>query len=118
MSIGSPRNHRIDMYIFPPFLQAYFNMAESLTATKADRASPDTSQVPSTQRTVPKEFLRLYKKPLQVEVDVGSLSIDKKKKYGQIRKYQQKRVDEVMRILTANPSEEPVTLTAWQLSGT
>ena len=37
---------------------------------------------------MPEEFLRFYKKPLQVEVDVGSLSIDKKKKYGQIRKYQ------------------------------
>ena len=58
--------------------------------------------VPSTQETVPEEFLRFYKKPLQVEVDVGSLSIDKKKKYGQIRKYQQTRVDEVMRSLMAN----------------
>ena len=52
------------------------------------------------------EFLRFYKKPLQVEVDVRSLSIDEKKKYGQIRKYQQTRVDEVMRSLTANPQEE------------
>ena len=67
---------------------------------------------------MPEEFLRFYKKPLQVEVDVGSLSIDKKKKYGQIRKYQQKRVDEVMRSLTANPPEEPVTVTAWQSPGT
>ena len=33
------------------------------------------------------EFLRFYKKPLQVEGDVRSLSIDEKKKYGQIRKY-------------------------------
>ena len=31
---------------------------------------------------MPEEFLRFYQKPLQVEVDVGSLSIDKKKKYG------------------------------------
>ena len=67
---------------------------------------------------MPEEFLRFYKKPLQVEVDVGSLSIDNKKKYGQIRKYQQKRVDEVMRNLTANPVEEPVTATAWQSPGT
>ena len=58
--------------------------------------------------------LEVLQKPLQVEVDVGSLSIDKKKKYGQIRKYQQKRVDEVMRSLQANPPEEPVTVTAWQ----
>ena len=104
---------------FPPFLQAYFNMAESLTPTKAGRASPDTSQVPSTQGTVPEVFLRFYKEPLQVEVDVGSLSIDKKKKkYAQIRKYQQKPVDEVLRSLTANPPEEPVTVTAWQSPGT
>ena len=89
-------------------------MAESLTPTKAGRASPDTSQVPSTQETVREEFLRLYKNPLQVEVDVGSLSIDKKKKYGQIRKYQQKRVDEVKRSLNANPPQEPVTVTVWQ----
>ena len=64
------------------------------------------------------EFLRFYKKPLQVEVDVGSLSIDKKKKYGQIPKYQQTRVDEVMKSLTANPTEEPMTVTAWQSPGT
>ena len=51
---------------------------------------------------MPEEFLRFYKKPLQVEVDIASLSIDKKKKYGQIRKYQQKRVDEVKRSLMAN----------------
>ena len=67
---------------------------------------------------MPEEFLRFYKKPLQVQVDVGSLSIDKKKKYGQMRKYQQKRVDEVVRSLTANPPEELVTVTAWQSPGT
>ena len=66
---------------------------------------------------MPEEVLRFYKKPLQVEVVVGSLSIDKRKRYGQIRKYQQKRVDEVMRSLTANPPEEPVTVTAWQSPG-
>ena len=93
-------------------------MAESLTPTKAGRASPDTSHIPSTQETVPEEFLRLYKKPLQVEVDVGSLSIDTKKKYSQIGKYRQKRVDEVKRSLMANPPEEPVTVTAWQSPGT
>ena len=49
--------------------------------------------------------------------DIGSLSIDKKKKYGQIRKYKQKRVEEVMRSLTANPPEEPLTVTAWQSPG-
>ena len=53
-----------------------------------------------------------YKKTLQVEVAVRSLSIDKKKKYSQIRKGQQKRVDEVKRSLMANPPEEPVTVTA------
>ena len=82
--------------------------------TEAGRASPDTSQVPFTPETVPEEFLRFYKKPLQVEVHIGRLSIDKKKKYGQTRNYQQKRVDKVMRRLTANPSNEPVTVTAWQ----
>ena len=93
-------------------------MAESLTPTKAGRASQDTSQVPSTQDTVPEEFLRFYKKPLQVEIDVTTLGIDKQKKYGQIRKYRQKRVDEVKRSLMANPPEEPVTVTAWQSPGT
>ena len=68
-----------DKYVqVSPFLQTYFNMAESLTPRKADRASPDTSLVPSTQEKVPEEFLRFYTKPLQVEVDVGSRSIDKK----------------------------------------
>ena len=67
---------------------------------------------------MPEELLRFYKKPLQVEVDVGSLSFDKKKKYGQIRKYQQKRVDEVKRSLMANPPEEPVNVTAGQSPGT
>ena len=62
--------------------------------------------------------MRFYKTPLQVEVDVGSLSIDKKKKYGQIRKYEQMRVDEVMISLMANPPEEPLTVTAWQSPGT
>ena len=89
-------------------------MAESLTSTKAGRASPDTSQVPSTQDTGPEEFLRFCKKPLQVEVDVTILVIDKQKKYGQIRK----RVDEVTRSLVANPPEEHVTMTAWQSPGT
>ena len=93
-------------------------MAERLTPIKAGRASPDTSQVPSTQDTVPEEILRFYKKTLQVEVNVTSLVIDKQKKYGQIQKYQQKRVDEVKRSLMANPLEEPVTMTAWQSPGT
>ena len=54
-----------------------------------------------------------------MEVDVGSLSIDKKKKkYGQVRKYQRKRVDKVKRSLMANPPEETVTVTAWQSPGT
>ena len=66
---------------------------------------------------MPEEFLRFYKKPLWVGVDIRSLSIDEKKKYGQIRKYKQKRVEEVMRSLTANPREEPVTVTAWQSPG-
>ena len=60
------------------------------------------------------EFLRFYKKPLQVEVDVTTLVIDKQKKYGQILKYRQKRVDEVKRSLMANSPKEPVTVTAWQ----
>ena len=64
------------------------------------------------------KFLRFYKKSLQVEVHVGSCSNDKKKMYGQIRKYQQKRVDEVKRSLMANPPEELVTVTAWQSPGT
>ena len=93
-------------------------MAESLTPTKAGRASLDTSQIPSLQEKVPEEFLRLYKKPLQVEVDVGSLLINNKKKYGQIRKYQQKRVDEIKRGLMANPVEEVLSLIAWQSPGT
>ena len=93
-------------------------MAQSLTPTKAGKASSDTSQAPSTQKALPQEFLRLYKKPLQVEVEVGSLSINKKKKYGQMRKYQQKRVDEVKGSLIANPLEEPGTPTAWQSPGT
>ena len=67
---------------------------------------------------MPEELSRFYKKPLQVEVDLGSLSIDKKKKYGQIRKYQQTRVDVVMRSRTANPRDEPLTVTAWQSPGT
>ena len=93
-------------------------MAESLTPTKAGRASPDTSQVPSTRDTVPEKFVRFYKKHLQSELDVGSLSIDKKKKYGQIRKDQQKSVDEVKRSLMANPPAEPGIVTAWQSPGT
>ena len=67
---------------------------------------------------MPEEFLRFYKKPLQVEVHVTSLVIDKQKKYGQIWKYQQKRVDEVKRSLMANPPEEPVTVTTWQSPST
>ena len=63
---------------------------------------------------MPTEFLRFYKKPLQVEVDVTTLVIDKQKKYRQIRKYQQKLVDEAKRSLMAHPPEEPVTVTAWQ----
>ena len=67
---------------------------------------------------MPEELLRFYKKPLQVVVDVGILSIDKKKKYIQIRKYQQTRLDEVKRSLKANSPEEPLTVTAWQSPGT
>ena len=116
-SIAIPRNQTINTCRttqFFPLLQAYFIMAESVTPTKAGTASPDTSQVPSTQDTVPEEFLRFYKKPLQVEVNVTTLGIDKQKKYGQIRKYRQKRVDEVKRSLMANPPGEPVTVIAWQ----
>ena len=102
-----PSQSKHEYVVFSLFLQASFNMAESLTPTKAGGASPDTFQVPSTQETVPEEFLRFYKKPLQLEVDFRSLSIDKKKKYGQIWKYQQTRVDEVMRSLTANPKRRP-----------
>ena len=67
---------------------------------------------------MPEEYLRFCKKPLKVEVDVGSPSINKKKKYGQIWKYQHKRVDKVKRSLMANPREEPVTVTEWQSPGT
>ena len=67
---------------------------------------------------MPEEFLRFYKKPLQVEVEVTTLVIDKQEKYGQIRKYPQKQVDEVKRSLMANPPEEPVTVTAGQSEGT
>ena len=119
---ASPRNQTLNTCQMAQFfflLQAYFIMAEGLTPTKASRASTDTSQVPSTaEDTVPEEFLKFYKKPLQLEVDVTALVIDKQKKYGQIRKYRQKRVDEVKRSLMANPSEEPVTVTAWQSPGT
>ena len=64
------------------------------------------------------EFLRFYKRPLQVEVHVRSLVTNKQKKYGKIRKYQHKPVDEVKRSLMGNPPEEPVTVTAWQSPGT
>ena len=50
---------------------------------------------------MPGEFLRFYKKLLQVEIDFGSLSLNKEEKYGQIRIYQQKRVDQVKRSLMA-----------------
>ena len=93
-------------------------MADSLTPTKAGTASPYASQVPSLQDMVPKEFLRLCNKPLQVELDVGSLAIDKQEKCGQIRKCQQKQVEEVKRSLMANPPEDLVTVTAWQSPGT
>ena len=53
---------------------------------------------------MPEEFLSFYKKPLQVDVDVGNLYIHKKGKYGPIRKYQQTRVDEVLRSLIGGPS--------------
>ena len=103
---------------FSPFLQAFFLMAESLTPTKASRAASDTSQVLSAQDKVPKAFLRFYKKPLQMEVGVTTLVIDNQKKYGQIRRYRQKRVKEFKRSLIANSPEEPVTVIAWQSPGT
>ena len=93
-------------------------MAEGLTPTKASRASTDTSQVPSTHDTVPQEFLRFYKKPLQLVVDVTTLVIDKQKKYGHIRTFRQKRVDEAKRSLMAKPREEPMSVTAWQSPAT
>ena len=65
---------------------------------------------------MPEEFLRFYKKPLQLEVNVGTLVIHKKKKYGQIRQYQE-TVDRIKRSLMAHPPEEPVTVTAWQSPG-
>ena len=83
LSTANPLNPTINkcrMAQFSPVLHAYFIMAESLTPTKAGRASPDTSQIPSTQDTVTEEYLRFYKKPLQVEVDVTNLVIDKQKK--------------------------------------
>ena len=93
-------------------LQAYFIMAESLTPTKASEPSTDTSQVPFTaEDMVPAEFLKFYKQPLQLQVDVAALVIDKQKMYGQIWKYPHKRVDEVKRSLMANPPEEPVNVT-------
>ena len=67
---------------------------------------------------MPEEFLRFYKKPLHVEVDVTTLGIDKQKKYGQIRKYRQKRAEKVKRSLIADPPEAPVTVIAWQSPGT
>ena len=82
-SIVSPRNHTINkcrMPQFLSFLRAYYLMAEGLTPAKASRASPDTSQVPSTQDTVPEQFLRFYKKPLKLEVDITTHGIDKQKK--------------------------------------
>ena len=85
---------------------------------RANRAATDTSDIPSTQDTAQEGFLIFYKKPLQLEVDVTTFVIDKQKKYGQIQKYRQKRVDEVKRSLMTNPPDEPVTVTAWQSPGT
>ena len=62
--------------------------------------------------------MKFYKRPLQVEVNVGSLVTNKQKKYGQIGNYQQKRVDDVKRSVMANPPGEAVTVTAWQSPGT
>ena len=66
---------------------------------------------------MPEEFPTFYKKPLQLEVNVTTLVIVKRKKYGQIQKYRQKRVEEVKRSLMAFASEEPVIVTAWQSPG-
>ena len=93
-------------------------MGQSLTPAKAGKVSPDTSQVPSAQNTVQEVFLRFYKKPLQVQVGVTTLGIDKQKNYGQIQKYGQRPVDEVKRSLMAKPPQEPLTMTAWQSPGT
>ena len=71
----SQSNHKCIQ--FSAFLQAYFIMAESLKPTKAGRASPDTSQVPSTQDTVPEEFLRFYKRFPQVKNNVTTPVFDK-----------------------------------------
>ena len=49
---------------------------------------------------------------------VWSLLIEKKRKYGEIRKYQQKRVDEGKRSLRPTLLKKPVTVTAWQSPGT
>ena len=90
-------------------------MAEASTPTKASRSSPDQSRSEGAEDdSVPDEFLKYYKMPLGIEVDVDKLVIDKQKKHGQIRKYRQARVDEVKRSLLANPPEEPIIVTAWQ----
>ena len=117
MSIASPRNQRKNMYISPLFT-GLFQHGREFDANKSVYSI--TRRVTSTIHagSEPEELLRFYRKPLQVEVDLGSLFIDRKKKYGQIRKYQQTRVDEVKRSLTANPPEEPLTVTAWQSPGT
>ena len=93
-------------------------MAEGLSPTKASRAATDTSKVQSAHDVVREEVLGFYNKPLQVEVDVTVLMIDKQKKKGQIQKYRQKLVGKVKRSLMANPPEERVTVTAWHSPGT
>ena len=117
---ATPRNQTLNTcqltQVFS-ILQAYCIMAEDLTPMKASRAATVTSQVPLTQDTVPEVCPEFYKKALQVEVDGTTLGIDRQKKYGQIRKYRRNQVDEIRRSLMVNPPDDPVTMTAWQLSG-
>ena len=88
------------MYSFIPFLQAYFNMAESLTPTKAGQSiTRHPAQVSSMQETVLEEFLRFYKKPLQVEVDAGAFRLTRRRstvRSGSINRSEWTRLREVL----------------------
>ena len=67
---------------------------------------------------MPEEFWKFYKKPLHLEVTIRALVVDKKKEYGRMANYRQKRVDEFKRSLIAISPNEPVTVSARQSPGT
>ena len=90
---------------------ATLDIKHQTLCTYLSRTSPTlVKQNEPADDTIADEFLKYYKTPHGIQFDIDQLVINKQKKFGQIRKYRQRRVEKVKRSCRILP----IIVTAWE----